>query len=117
MLPALELEADLKAALVELSRQPIAVVLNQHGLLRNLARDLLLRRLLDSISFNAEEMALVVPKLWQGLGDPPSESLSPGWMESLAPELQAPLRQRWDQLRLQKWLEIHYGDRVEPYLL
>ena len=117
MLPALELEADLKAALVELSRQPIAVVLNQHGLLRNLARDLLLRRLLDSISFNPEEMALVITKLWQGLGDPPSESLAPGWMESLAPELQAPLRQRWDQLRLQKWLEIHYGDRVEPYLL
>ena len=35
----------------------------------------------------------------------------------MAPELQIPMRQRWDQLRLQKWLEVQYGERVETYLL
>jgi parvulin-like peptidyl-prolyl isomerase len=117
MLPSADLEADLQAALVELERQPIAVLLHQYGLLRNLARDLLMKRLLDSVQFNAEEQALVVNKLWEGLGQEPPSNLSPGWLEALVPELQIPIRQRWDQLRLQKWLDVAYGERVETYLL
>ena len=117
MLPSSDLEADLQAALVELESQPLAVLLHQNGILRNLARDLLMKRLLDSVQFNAEEQALVISKLWEGLGEPRPQQLPPGWLEALAPELQIPMRQRWDQIRLQKWLEVQYGERVETYLL
>ena len=117
MLPSPDLEADLKAALVELASQPLAVLLHQNGILRNLARNLLMKRLLDSVQFTATEQGLVLSKLWEGLGEDPPQHLLPGWLDAMAPELQIPMRQRWDQLRLQKWLEVQYGERVETYLL
>ena len=117
MLPASQFAADLQSALVELARQPLVALLDQHGILRNLARDLLLKRLLESVQFTGEEQPLVLNKLWEGLGVAPPQRLPAGWLEALEPELQAPMRQRWDQLRLQKWLEVHYGERVETYLL
>ena len=117
MLPSTDLEADLQAALLELERQPLAVLLHQHGILRNLARDLLMNRLLDSVQFNTQEQAAVLSKLWEGLGEDPPRQLAPGWLEALAPELRIAMGQRWDQIRLQKWLEVQYGERVEPYLL
>jgi parvulin-like peptidyl-prolyl isomerase len=117
MLPSPDLEADLQAALLELERQPLAVLLHQHGILRNLARDLLMNRLLDSVQFNAQEQGPVLSKLWEGLREEPPPQLAPGWLEALAPELRVPIGQRWDQIRLQKWLEVQYGERVEPYLL
>lgn len=117
MLPSPDLDADLQAALLELERQPLAVLLHQNGILRNLARDLLMRRLLDSVQFNGDEQALLPAKLWEGLGQDPPPFLPPGWLEALAPELQISMRERWDQLRLQKWLELQYGERVETYLL
>jgi parvulin-like peptidyl-prolyl isomerase len=117
MLPSPDLEADLQAALVELASQPLAVLLHQNGILRNLARDLLMKRLLDSVQFTATEQVLVLSKLWDGLGEDPPQQLPAGWLEAMAPELQIPMRQRWDQLRLHKWLEVQYGERVETYLL
>lgn len=117
MLPSADLKPDLQVALVELASQPLAVLLHQNGILRNLARDLLMKRLLDSVQFTATEQGLVINKLWEGLGEDPPQHLPPGWLEAMAPELQIPMRQRWDQLRLQKWLEVQYGERVETYLL
>ena len=117
MLPSPDLEADLQSALVDLASQPLAVLLHQNGILRNLARDLLMKRLLDSVQFTATEQGLVLSKLWDGLGEDPPQHLPPGWLDAMAPELQIPMRQRWDQLRLQKWLEVQYGERVETYLL
>jgi len=117
MLPSPDLEADLQAALVELASQPLAVLLHQNGILSNLARDLLMKRLLDSVQFTATEQVLVLSKLWDGLGEDPPQQLPAGWLEAMAPELQIPMRQRWDQLRLHKWLEVQYGERVETYLL
>ena len=117
MLLSPDLESDLQTALLELERQPLAVLLHQNGILRNLARDLLMARLLDSVQFNPEERALIPAKLWEGMGQDSPPPLAPGWLEALAPELQMPMRQRWDQLRLQKWLEVQYGERVETYLL
>jgi len=87
MLPSPDLEADLQAALVELASQPLAVLLHQNGILRNLARDLLMKRLLDSVQFTATEQVLVLSKLWDGLGEDPPQQLPAGWLEAMAPEI------------------------------
>ena len=117
MLPADHLLSDLTQAVAETSRQPIAELLLQRGILRQTAKDLLLHRLRDSVTFNPEEEPIVLSNLWEGVpGDPPA-NLQGDWIASLPELIQGPLRDRWNQIRLQKWMETTYKDRVEPYFL
>jgi parvulin-like peptidyl-prolyl isomerase len=117
MLPADHLLADLTEAVAETSRQPIAELLLQRGILRQTAKDLLLQRLRDSVTFTPEEEPIVLSNLWEGVpGDPPA-SLQGDWIASLPDLIQGPLRDRWNQIRLQKWMETTYRDRLEPYFL
>lgn len=117
MLPADHLLADLTEAVAEMARQPLAELLLQRGILRHTAKDLLLQRLRDSVCFTPEEQAIVLSNLWYGVpGDPPA-SLQGDWIASLPELIQGPLRDRWNQIRLQKWMENNYVDRVEPYFL
>ncbi len=117
MLPADQLPADLREAVAAISRQPIAELLLQRGILRQTASDLLLQRLRDSVTFSAEEEPLVLTRLWEGVpGDPPA-SLRGDWIASLPELIQGPLQDRWNQIRLQKWIENTYQDRLEPYFL
>lgn len=117
MLPSHTLEADLHQCLRELARQPIAELLLQKGILRALATDLLRQRLRDSVSFEKEAEPLVINRLFEGVAIEPPTSLEPGWIERLPEMAQGPLRDRWDQIRLQKWMEESYRDRLEPYFL
>jgi parvulin-like peptidyl-prolyl isomerase len=117
MLPANHLPADLVEAVAGISRQPIAELLLQRGILRQLASDLLLQRLRDSVTFTAEEEPLVLTRLWDGVpGDPPA-SLRGDWIASLPELIQGPLQDRWNQIRQQKWIENTYQERLEPYFL
>lgn len=117
MLPADHLLADLTEAVAETARQPLAELLLQRGILRHTAKDLLLQRLRDSVRFTPEEQAIVLSNLWDGVpGDRPA-SLQGDWIASLPELIQGPLRDRWNQIRLQKWMENNYVDRVEPYFL
>jgi len=117
MLPADQLPADLREAVAAISRQPIAELLLQRGILRQTATELLLQRLRDSVTFTAEEEPLVLTRLWDGVpGDPPA-SLQGDWIATLPELIQGPLRDRWNQIRLQKWIENTYQERLEPYFL
>ena len=117
MIPAHHLEADLRESLSRIAAAPLADLLLQHGILRRLAEDHLRRRLRDQVVFSAEEEPLVISRLWQGIATDPPANLAPGWIEALPAMLQGPVRERWDQIRLQKWMEETYRDQVEPYFL
>lgn len=117
MIPSDQLEADLRDSLARLAATPLAELLLQHGILRRLAADHLRQRLREAVVFSPDEEPLVISRLWQGIAVDPPTSLASGWLEALPPMLQGPLRERWDQIRLQKWMEITYRDQVEPYFL
>lgn len=117
MLPHQHLASDLVEALEVLALQPIAELLLECGVLRQKARDLLVQRLRDSVSFTAEEEPLVLSRLWEGMPGPAASSLAGDWIESQPELMQGPLRDRWNQIRLQKWIEGNYLDRLEPYFL
>lgn len=117
MLPAEQLAEDLRQALATIAEQPLVELLLQRGILRQLASDLLLQRLRDSVQFTAEEEPLVLTSLWEGVpGDPPA-SLRGDWIASLPELIKGPLRDRWNQIRLQKWIETTYINQLEPYFL
>lgn len=117
MLPCSELSADLVQAIDQLARQPLPELLLQHGVLRQLARDALLRRLRDSVQFSPEEEPQLLSTLWEGVPADPPASLSGNWLGALPEALQGPMQQRWDQIRQQKWIEDMYRDKLEPYFL
>lgn len=117
MIPVQHLEADLREAVDRLARTPLVELLLQEGILRRLALELLQRRLRDSVVFSPEEEPLVISRLWQGIALDPPRSLAAGWIEALPAMLQGPVRDRWDQIRLQKWMEETYRDRIDPYFL
>ena len=117
MLPTSQLEDDLNTALAELAQQPLAALLNQQGILRGLARDLLLRRLLQTVQFSNDEQDQILKHLWEGQMEAAPASLTGNWLAELAEDLQGPMQQRWNELCLQKLMEERYGERVEPYML
>lgn len=117
MLPTQQLETDLRETLASLSQRPLVEVLLSHGVLRTLASELLQSSLRTSVSFSDEEARLVNERLWHGLHVEPPGSLQDGWLDSVPAALQPTLRERWDRIRLQKWMEETYRDQIEPYFL
>lgn len=117
MLPADHLPDDLREAVAQTALQPIAELLLQRGILRQTANDLLLQRLRDSVTFTPEEEPIVLSNLWEGVPGNPPANLQGDWIASLPELIQGPLRDRWNQIRLQKWMETTYRDRIEPYFL
>jgi parvulin-like peptidyl-prolyl isomerase len=117
MLSHHHLATDLSEALELLARQPLAELLLANGILRQRAKELLVQRLRDSVSFSAEEEPVVLSRLWEGMPGPVAPDLEGDWIATQPELMQGPLRDRWNQIRLQKWIENHYLDRLEPYFL
>jgi hypothetical protein len=117
MIPSSELLDDLRRAVATLERQPLIELLLQRGILRELVQQSLLERLRDSVQFSPAEEPLLLKALWEGVPGNPPAALRGDWIATLPESLRAPLRQRWDQLRQQKWIEEHFQDQVEPYFL
>lgn len=117
MLPTPQLESDIRDTLASLKKRPLAEVLLSHGVLRKLASEHLQASLCATVQFSAEEERLVIERLWHGLGGEPPASLAEGWLEAIPPPVQATVQERWDRVRLQKWMEESYRERVEPYFL
>jgi parvulin-like peptidyl-prolyl isomerase len=117
MIPYEHLADDLQSRVIATAQQPLAELLLQRGILRELAKESLLQRLRESVTFSPEEEPMVVARLWDGVpGDPPA-SLAGDWISSLPELIQGPVRDRWNQIRLQKWVEDEFVDRLEPYFL
>jgi len=117
MIPSDHLESDLGDSLARIAATPLAEVLLQQGILRRLAEEHLRRRLRDQVMFSSEEEPLVISRLWQGIDLPPPLSLREGWIEALPEMLRGPVCERWDQIRLQKWMEVAYRERLDGYFL
>jgi len=117
MLPDHNLASDLEVAIEDLARQPFPQLLLQHGILRQTAQNLLLQRLRDSVTFSLDQQALLLPSLWDGVPVDPPANLEGDWIGVLPELIQGPLRQRWDQIRLQKWIEDNYQDGLDAYFL
>lgn len=117
MLSIPQLPHDLRSALEAMARLPVHELLDQQGVLRALARDLALTSLRQEARFTAEEREGLPARLCADLPLEPPTSLEGDWLEGLPGNLQATVRQRWDQLRLRKVLEDRYGERVEAHFL
>lgn len=117
MLSTPDLATHLRAALEDLQRKPLAELLLEQGLLRRLASDHLLASLRASVVIEAHEQAALLQTLWHGLPGSPPEHCDGDWISQQPEPLRPQLQQRWDQLRLQKWMELQYGERLEPYFL
>ena len=112
-----DLESELLAGIQDLASKPLAELLLQHGILRSMAQENLLRQLREGVSFTREEEPIIIERLWEGVeGEAPS-SLAGDWIANLPDPLKLGMGQRWDQVRLQKLMETRYQDRVEPYFL
>jgi parvulin-like peptidyl-prolyl isomerase len=117
MLPAENLSTDLASAVQSLAKQPFAELLLQRGILRQVAADLVQSHLRESVRFTAEEEPIVIQRLWEGVpGDPPL-SLQGNWIASLPELIQGPLQDRWNQIRLQKWIEEYFAEKLEAFFL
>jgi parvulin-like peptidyl-prolyl isomerase len=117
MLPCPHISSDLREAVARFALQPLPELLLQHGMLRSAARDAILFRLREEVSFSAEEEPIVLTRLWEGVPAEPPASLGGDWLSTLPELLRGPLGDRWNQIRQQKWIEDTYRDRLEPYFL
>jgi parvulin-like peptidyl-prolyl isomerase len=100
-----------------LALRPLPEILLENGILRQLAQQAVINHLREAVSFSPEEQHTLIERLWEGVSLPKPQQLSPHWLSELPPEWQPPLQKRWDQIRIQKWLDDTYTDEVESYFL
>jgi len=111
------LESELLAGVEAMASRPLPELLLQHGILRTMAQETLLRQLREGVSFSAVEEPVIINHLWEGVELEKPASLAGDWIANLPDPLKLGMRQRWDQVRLQKLIETRYADRLEPYFL
>jgi parvulin-like peptidyl-prolyl isomerase len=111
------LESELLAGVEAVASRPLAELLLQHGILRSMAQELLLRQLRESVTFTAEEEPVILQRLWEGVEGEAPTSLAGDWISNLPEPLKLGMGKRWDQVRLQKLMETRYQERLEPYFL
>ncbi|QPN60182.1 peptidylprolyl isomerase [Synechococcus sp. CBW1002] len=113
-----DLEPLLRERMQQMHTKPLPQLLHDQGLLRQWSQQHLLERVQQSVGFSAEEAPAVVQRLWDGIGQPPPDfNLEGQWLDRVDAKLQSTLQQRWQQLQLQKWLELNYGEDVESHFL
>ena len=112
-----DLESALREHLEVLAQKPLPELLLQQGILRTTSQELLFQRLRQSVSFSADEEPVIITRLWEGVGTEPPACLAGDWISLLPEAIQAPMGQRWDQVRMQKLMEERYRDELEPYFL
>jgi parvulin-like peptidyl-prolyl isomerase len=112
-----DLESCLRDQLEVLAQKPLPELLLQQGILRTISQELLLKQLRQSVTFSPDEQPVIITRLWEGVGIDPPANLEGDWISLLPEPIQAPMEQRWDQVRLQKLMEERYRDQLEPYFL
>ncbi len=119
MIERQQLEEGLQKRLHDFQGLELLEVLERLQVLQRLTRELLVERLLAGVTFTAAEQPALIEQLWKGVSLPaPAQLDGEGrWLEGVPENLHQPLRQRLEQLRLQKLLEQRHGHQVEPYFL
>lgn len=119
MIPADELASGLQQRLHDFEGLELLDLLERVQVLQRIARDLIVERLLAAVRFSEDEQPALIEQLWKGVNLPAPAHLDPEgqWLNGVPDNLHQPLRQRLEQLRLQKLLEQRHGHQVEPYFL
>lgn len=117
MLPLPPLHDELLRAMDAMAALPFHQLLHQHGILHNLARDLGLNALRQSVQLREEEMLAMVHQVCAAIPCDPPASLDGDWIETLPEASRNTLRQHWNHLLLEKALQDHYGERLEAHFL
>jgi parvulin-like peptidyl-prolyl isomerase len=117
LLPLQDLHRDLDAALVAQRQHSLEVLLELHGLLRPLAKEIVLEKIRNEVRFTDQELQLMQEQICHGLDTEIPPTLAGDWLEQLPQSIRPQIKARWDMLRLRKWLEEHYGPQVESHFL
>ncbi len=117
MLSLPPLHDELLRAVDAMASLPFHQLLDQQGILRNLARELALNALRQGVRISNEERVEMLKQVCNGVPCDPPTSLDGEWINSLPEPSRETVRQRWNQLLLEKALNDHYGERVEAHFL
>ncbi len=118
----LSLDADacnaaLQVLISNLASLNFRQLLKTEGILDRLARNAVVATILDTVTFQDDEVPAVIARLWDGVEAPPPQALAHDWKQEV-PEQQLPVvLQRWDELRRQKFVDQTYSQYVDTYFL
>jgi hypothetical protein len=112
-------QEDLQRSLSAFDGLSTPQILDRLQALKPIAKDLVIARLLDSVSFHDDEHPALIKQLWKGLSCEPPSSLDPEeqWVKAAPESFHSVLRERYKALKMQKLLESQYGDQLAPYFL
>lgn len=96
---------------------PFSVFLQQEGLLQRMAREAALAATVSGVTFSDDEHPAVIVRLWEGLEVDPPLKLHGDWLSLVPAPQQAVVLQRWQELRLQKYMDLTYSHRIDAYFL
>lgn len=99
------------------SALPFLALLEREGILQRLARESAITAVAGAVSFPDEEHPAVIARLWEGLEIDPPQDLNGDWLAPVPPPQQPLLLQRWQELRLQKAMDLTYAHRIDAYFL
>jgi parvulin-like peptidyl-prolyl isomerase len=97
------------------AHENLPAVLAQYPALRDAVRVRLRARLASEVVIDAQDWSPMAAELWQGLPGQPPRDPNSGWIEAVPLALRSMLEERWLHLRLQRWCDLHYGDRILAY--
>jgi hypothetical protein len=117
MLSLPPLHDDLLRAVEAMAGISLHQLLQQQGILRKLARDLALNGLRQGVRLSHGEGLEMLAQACAGLPFEPPASLDGDWIGTLPEPCRDTVKQRWNQLLLEKALDDHYGERVEAHFL
>lgn len=117
MLPTPHLQEDLKHSYECLRQQPFVELLKQRGILQSICKEIIVRRLIEDVQFSAEECKLIRQNLFQGTSCKPPKHIDSAWIQNLPEPVRSQIGKRWDHLRIQKWMEDFYAEKIEAYFL
>lgn len=114
-----DVQQGLQERLKQFDGLSIPQLLDRLQALKPIARELVITRLLDAVSFHPDEHPALIQQLWKGLSCEPPASLDSEeqWLKGAPESSHSALRERYKALKMQKLLERQYGDQVEPYFL
>lgn len=109
--------SQLAAAVSSAASIPFQTFLHQEGILNHMAKDAALKAIASAVSFDSEEMAAVISRIWEGIETEPPLDLSSDWISTIPASQQPLVLQRWQDIRLQKYMDITYSHRIDAYFL
>ncbi len=117
MLSLPPLHDDLLRAVDAMAGLPFHQLLQQQGILQNLARDLAFNGLRQGVHLSPGEGLEMLAQVCAGLPFEAPASPEGDWIGTLPEPCRETVKQRWNHLLLEKALDDQYGERVEAHFL